>query len=122
MSAASAASSSSTDTVSGISEWLTIRSRSSSSLPVIVRVRAMPSFCEARASSGGRILSRGSRSIRGFVIWIVPRQLPPAEAWSSTGRWPLTRTIAHESRRVSPSYRPRPRESGWTSPNGSVRR
>src|SRR6185369_8616131 len=47
---------------------------------------------------------------------------PPAEAWRSTGRSPLTRRIEADRRRVSPSYRPSPRLSGWTSPNGSESR
>src|SRR3954452_6083152 len=81
----------------------------------------MLSFWDASASSG-LTLSRMSRSIRGFVSWMLPRKFDPTEAWSRTGRWPPIRRIAQDSRRVSPSYRPRPRPSAWMSPNWSVSR
>src|SRR5436190_7413089 len=85
------------------------------------RSREIPIVRPARSASGWTLAS-GLRSALGFVSWIDPRKLAPIEPWSSTGRPPPTRRTQHDTSRVSEWYSPSPRESGWISPKGSVRR
>ena len=78
----------------------------------------------SRSSGGGScrrvpILSPGSLRNSGLVAWTTPRQLPPGSEWRMTGRSPAIRRTLHERTRVSPSYRPMPRLSGWMSPKAS---
>ena len=72
-----------------------------------------------RIRSSPPILSPGSLRYSGLVAWTTPRQLPPGSEWRMTGRSPAMRRTLHERIRVSPSYRPRPRLSGWMSPKPS---
>ena len=117
MSAASAPRSSSMRTVTARSAWLTTRTRSSSPSAPMSRSRVMPTV-RPMSSSIGWTLASGFRSADGLVITMPPRKLPPTEPCSRTGRSPPTRSTEHDSSRVSPWYRPSPRESGWMSPNG----
>ena len=68
------------------------------------------------------ILSPGSWRTSALVSWIVLRIVLVDVAAEERRPGPSTRRTEQARIRVSPWYRPRPRESRWMSPNGSVSR
>ena len=110
-------------TVIGRSAWLTIRSRSSSPSVADQPVAGDPERPPDELVEPDGPWRRGCGRRSGSSAGWRRGSSRPIEPWSRTGRSPPT--PEHGARQQAACRRgtgPRPRESGWMSPNGSVSR